>query len=69
MRCSEFLRKQITGILNFANCNSSFLTFQTSELQKINPTGISGIENEIGIPLLMGVPEIRTKNWNSQPST
>ncbi len=32
-------------------------------------TGISGIGNGIGIPLPMGVPEIRIKNWNSQPST
>ncbi len=34
MRRSEFLHKQITGILNFANQNSSFLTFQTSKFQK-----------------------------------
>ncbi len=33
-RRSEFLRKQITGIPNFANQNSNFLTFQTSEFQK-----------------------------------
>ncbi len=30
-------------------------------------TGIFGIENGIGIPLAMGVPEIGTENWNSQP--
>jgi hypothetical protein len=34
---------------------------------KKNPTKISGIENRIGIPLLMGVPEIGTKIWDSQP--
>ncbi len=34
MRCSEFLRKQITGIPNMANQNSNFLTLQTSEFQK-----------------------------------
>jgi hypothetical protein len=67
MRRSEFLRKQITEIPNFANGNSDFLTFQTSEFQ--NPTGISGIKSGIGIPLPMGVPEIGTKNWNSQPSS
>jgi hypothetical protein len=37
-------------------------------IQKKNPTGIFGIENRIGILLTMGVPEIGTKNWNSQPS-
>jgi hypothetical protein len=35
-------------------------------IQKKNPTGIFGIENGIGILLTMGVPEIGTKNWNSQ---
>ncbi len=62
---TEFLRKQITGIPNFANRHSDFLTLQTSEFQKKNPTGIFGIENGIGIPLTMGVPEIGTKSWNS----
>jgi hypothetical protein len=67
---TEFLHKQITGIPNFANQNSNFLTLQTSEFQKKNPTGIFGIKNGIGIPLTMGVPvpEIGTKNRNSQPS-
>jgi hypothetical protein len=36
-------------------------------MSKKNPTGIFGIENGIEIPLTMGVPEIGTKNWNSQP--
>ncbi len=40
--------------------------FSTAEFKKI-PTGISGIKNGIGIPLLMGVPEMGTKNQNSQP--
>jgi hypothetical protein len=62
MRRSEFLRKQITGIPNIANQNSNFLTLQTSEFQKKNPTRIFGIKNGIGIPLTMGVPEIVTKN-------
>jgi hypothetical protein len=37
-------------------------------IQKYFPTVIFRIQNEIGIPLTMGVPEIGTKNWNSQPS-
>jgi hypothetical protein len=68
IRHTEFLRTQITGILNIPNQNSNFLTLQTSEFQKKNPTGIFGIENGIGILLPMGVPEIGTKNLNSQPS-
>jgi hypothetical protein len=68
IRRTEFLRKDITGILNIANRNSNFLTLQTSEFQKNIPTGIFGIENGIRIPLTMGVSEIRTKIWNSQPS-
>jgi hypothetical protein len=67
IRRTEFLRKEITGIPIIANRNSNFLTLQTSEFQKKNPAGIFGIENGIGIPLTMGVPEIGTKNWNSQP--
>jgi hypothetical protein len=69
IRRTEFLRKEITGIPNIANWNSDFLTLQTSEFQKKNPTRILGIENGIRIQLtMMGVPEIGTKNWNSQPS-
>jgi hypothetical protein len=67
IRRTEFLRRQITGIPNIANWNSDFLTLQTSEFQKKNPIGIFGIKNRIGILLTMGVPEIRTKNWNSKP--
>ncbi len=67
MRHSEFLHKQITGIPILANRNSNFLTFQTSEFQKKNPTKIFGIRNKIGIQLPMGIPGIGTKNWNSQP--
>jgi hypothetical protein len=68
IRRTEFLPKQITGIPNNANRNSDFLTLQTSEFEKKNPTGIFGIKNGIGILLPMGVQEIGTKNWNSQPS-
>jgi hypothetical protein len=68
MRHSEFLRIQITRIPNIANLKSDFLTLQTSEFQKKNLTGISGIENKIRIPLMMGVQEIGTKNQNFQPS-
>ncbi len=52
----------------FRNRNSNFLTLQTSEFKKYFPTGIFGIKNGIVIPLTMGVPEIGTQNWNSQPS-
>ncbi len=68
IRCSEFLRKQITRIPNIANWNYNFLTLQTLEFQK-KMTGIIGIKNGIGIPLTMRVLEIKTKNWNSQPSS
>jgi hypothetical protein len=34
IRRTEFLPKEITGILNIANRNSDFLTLQTLELQK-----------------------------------
>jgi hypothetical protein len=34
MRHSEFLRKQITGILNIANRNCNFLTLKTSDLAR-----------------------------------
>jgi hypothetical protein len=44
-----------------------FLDFSTVEFEKNFQTGIVGIKNGIEIPLLMGVPEIGTKNWNSQP--
>ncbi len=52
----------------FWNQNSNFLTLQTLEFKKYFPTGIFGIKNGIRVPLTMGVPEIGTKNWNSQPS-
>jgi hypothetical protein len=67
IRCTEFLRKEITGIPNIANRNFDFLTLQTLEFQKHFPTRVFGIKHGIGIPLMMGVPEIGTKNWNSQP--
>jgi hypothetical protein len=69
IRHTEFLRKQNTGILNIANQNSNFRTLQTSKFQKQIPTGIFGIKHGIGITLPMGVAEIGTKNWNSQPSS
>ncbi len=67
MRRTDFLCQKITSIPNFANQNSNLMTFQKGKSKK-NPKGIPGIENRIGIPLPMGVPEIGTKNWNSQPS-
>jgi hypothetical protein len=36
-------------------------------IQKKHPTGILGIKNKIRILLTMEVPEIGTKNQNSQP--
>jgi hypothetical protein len=68
IRCTEFLGKEITGIPNIANRNSDFLTLQTLEFQTKILTGIFGIEYGIRILLTMGVPEIGTENWNSQPS-
>jgi hypothetical protein len=67
MRRSEFLRQQITGFPNFANQNFNHQTFQKLEFQK-NLTRISGIGSGIRILPPMGVPEIGTKNWNSQQS-
>jgi hypothetical protein len=52
----------------FRNQNSVFLTLQTLEFKNYFLTGIFGIENGIGIPLTMRVPEIGTENPNSQPS-
>jgi hypothetical protein len=60
--------QEIAGIPKIANRNSNFLTLQKLKFQKKNPTVIFGIENGSGIPLPMGVPEIGTKNWNSQPN-
>jgi hypothetical protein len=59
--------QEIAGIPKIANRNYDFLTLQKSEFKK-NPNGILRIGNRSGIPLLMGVPEIRTENRNSQPS-
>jgi hypothetical protein len=51
----------------FQNQNSDFSILQQRNLIKIFPTIIFGIGNGSGILLLMGVPEIGTKNRNSQP--
>jgi hypothetical protein len=51
----------------FWNQNSNFLIFQERNSKK-KLIGIFGIKNRIGIPIQWGVPEIGTKNWNSQPS-
>jgi len=59
--------QEIAGIPKITNRNSNFLALQKSEFQK-KQTGIFRIVNKIGIPPLIGVPEIGTKNWNSQPS-
>jgi hypothetical protein len=67
MRCIEFLRYFFFEF-PISESEFRFLNFSTAEFEKIFTTGIFGIKNEIGIPLPMGVPEIGTKNWNSQPS-
>jgi hypothetical protein len=54
------------GILNFG-IGIPISRFFNSGIRKKNPTVIFGIKNGIGIQLPMGVPEIGTKNWNSQP--
>ncbi len=54
------------GIPNFG-IGIPIFQFFNSGIRKKNPTGIFGIKNGIGNPLPMGVPEIGTKNWNSQP--
>ncbi len=53
--------------LHFLGFRIQISWFFNSGIQKKNPTGIFGIKNGNGIPLPMGIPEIRTKNWNSQP--
>jgi hypothetical protein len=59
--------QEIARIPKIANRKSDFLALQKSEFQKKNPAGIFGIVNGIGILPPMGVPEIGTKNQNSQP--
>jgi hypothetical protein len=66
MRCIEFLHF-FFGIPNFG-IGIPISRFFNSGIQKKIPTGIFGIKKGIGIPLWIGVLEIRTKNWNSQPS-
>ncbi len=59
-----------TNYRNSEFCKAEF-QFSVSPdigISKKNPTRIFGIENGIGIPLTIGVPEIGTKNQNSQPS-
>jgi hypothetical protein len=45
-----------------------FLDFSIAEFDQNFLTRIFGIKNKIKIPLSVGVPEIGTKNQNSQPS-
>jgi hypothetical protein len=67
MRCTKFLRYFFSEF-QISESEFRFGDFSTAELKK-KPTRISGNENGIGILLPMGVPELGTKNWNSQPST
>ncbi len=59
-----------TNYRNSEYCKSEFWFSDSPDIgiSKKNPIGIFGIKNRIGIPLTMGVPEIRTNNRNSQPS-
>ncbi len=57
-----------SGIPNFGIKIPIFWLSRHRNSRKKFPTGIFGIVNGIGIPLPKGVPEIGTKNWNSQPS-
>jgi hypothetical protein len=68
MRCIEFLHQFFFGIPNFG-IEIPISQFSTAEFEKNFPTGIFGIKNRIGILLPIGVPEIGTKNLNSQPSS
>ncbi len=47
MRCSEFLRQQITQVLKFANWNSDYLTFKKSDFQKKNRLEFPESETEL----------------------
>ncbi len=66
MRCIEFLF--FFSEFQIWESEFRFLNFSTAEFEKNFLAGIFGIENEFRIPLPLGVPEIGTKNWNSQPS-
>ncbi len=61
MRRSEFLRKQITAIPNFANRNSNFLTFQTSEFQKKIQPEFPEPETELEFCFQSGSQELEPK--------
>jgi hypothetical protein len=58
---TEFLRKQISGIPNFANRNSNFLTLQTSEFQKkIRPESLEPkMESEFRLQWGSQKPELK----------
>jgi hypothetical protein len=66
MRCIEFLRLFFSEF-RISESEFRFLDFSTAEFKRKNSTGIFGIKNGIRTPLPMGVPEIGTKNRNSQP--
>jgi hypothetical protein len=67
MRCIKFLRLFFLEF-QISEFEFQFLNFSTAKFEKNLPTGIFGIENGIRIPPSMGVSEIGTENWNSQPS-
>ncbi len=65
-RCTEFLCKKL---LEFWKSQIGIPIFWLSRNWNFKKklTGIFGVVNGIGIPPPMGVPEIGTENWNSQP--
>jgi hypothetical protein len=65
-RCTEFLCKKLPEFQKLQIGSPIFLLSRNWNFKK-NPTGIFRIVNGIGIPPPMGVPEIGSKNWNSQP--
>ncbi len=66
IRCSEFLRKEITGFPNISNRNSNFLTLQTYELKKKNGQNLRNRSRNRN-SAYDGGPRNWNQNWNSQP--
>ncbi len=61
IRRTEFLRKEITGIMNIANRNSNFLTLQTLKFQKkIQPESLE-LKTELEFCLRWGSQKLEPK--------
>ncbi len=61
IRRTEFLCKEITGILNIANRNSDFLTLQTSEFQRKFRPESSESNTELEFRLQWGSQKLEPK--------